>query len=368
MKFTVLQQNFVKAYNQVSRVVGTRTTLPVLNNILISVERGKIKLSATDLEVAITSQVLGQVVEDGKITVPSRLLGDFISNNSDESIEVSAKDDNIIHLKSEHFRANINGISAEEFPTVPKMPKEHFCSINSGDFAEGLKRVVIATANDETRPVLAGVYFAFHKKKLVLAATDSFRLAEKKLVLAEEVEDQKFIAPSRTMTEILRLLTSGDPAAEVKITPTENQIAFKIGDVEVVSRLIEGAFPNYSQIIPASSKTTILVPKAELANAVKMSAFFTKSNAGSIQISSDEGKLVISTPASESGDATSELAAEITGGKVKISFNAKYVLDVLQVMAGNKVKMLLNDEASAGLIREESDESFLYIAMPLRVD
>lgn len=368
MEFTVLQQNFVRAYNQVSRVVGTRTTLPVLNNILINVERGKIKLSATDLEVAITSQALGKVTADGKITVPSRLLGDFISNNTDESIEIKAGDDNIIHLKSAHFRANINGISAEEFPTVPKMPKERFAAIKAGDFAEALKRVVIATANDETRPVLSGVFFSFNKKKLILAATDSFRLAEKKIALEQEVAEQKFIVPARTMTEVLRLIASCDPSTDVLITPTDNQIAFKIGDVEVVSRLIEGAFPNYTQIIPASSKTTVLAPKAELANAVKMSALFTKSSAGNIQIDVKENKLIISTPASETGDTTSELAAEITGEKVKISFNAKYVLDVIQVIAGDKVKIMLNDGASAGLIREEKDETFLYIAMPLRVD
>jgi DNA polymerase-3 subunit beta len=367
MKFTATQSNFAKALNQVSRVVGTRTTLPVLGNILISAGKGKINLSATDLEVAVTTKTLGKVEEEGVITIPARLLSDFILNNNDESIDFESSDNLNLQLKSKHFSAHINGISAEEFPTIPSLPKDLFCTFKSEDFIDTVKKVAIAPANDETRPVLAGIYFNFSGKLLTLAATDSFRLAEKKLALDETIEDKKFIVPSRTMIEVLRLLSS-DSAANISISSTENQIAFKIGETEVVSRLIEGAFPNYSQIIPSSSKIKAVVSHKDFSNAVKMVSLFAKNSANNIRIKTLDNKLVISSISTETGDATSEIEAEVTGGELQIAFNARYVLDVLSVISENKIILEFNDTASAGVIRSEKDKDFTYIIMPLKID
>lgn len=235
MHFTVLQANFSKALNQVSRVVGARTTLPVLNNILISAKKGKIILSATDLEVAVTALAIGKIEEEGELTVPARLLTDFVSNNRDESVEFSTKNTTLT-LKSEHFKVNINGISAEEFPTVPELPKELFCEINKEDFADAIKKTIIATANDETRPVLAGIYFQFDSNRLTLAATDSYRLAEKKIKLGDSVDEKKFIVPARTMNEVLRLISNNDELQNILISSTENQICFKLNETEIISR------------------------------------------------------------------------------------------------------------------------------------
>ena len=243
MKFKVLQSNFQQALNQVNRVVGARTTLPVLSNVLIDAEKGKIKLSATDLEIAVTAQTSGKIEEEGKLTIPARLLADFVLNNNDDSIEFETES-NKLHLKSTHYSANINGVSAEEFPTIPSLPKEKYCTIKRSDFVESLRKVLIAPANDETRPVLAGIYFQFEKNLLTLAATDSYRLAEKKLELDKEVENKTFIVPARTMMEVLRLASGAESLENVSISSTENQISFIIGDTQVVSRLIEGAYPN----------------------------------------------------------------------------------------------------------------------------
>lgn len=368
MKFTILQINFAKALNQVSRVVGTRTTLPVLSNILISAEKGKIVLSATDLEVAIVVKTTGKVEEEGQLTVPARLLSDFVLNNNDESINLLTKK-NIINLKSARFEANINGISAEEFPTVPEMTKEWSSSLSRDDFLDALKKVAIAPAHDETRPVLAGIYFQFEGKKLTIAATDSYRLAEKKLQLEKEVVDNKFIVPARTMTEVFRLL-SGSDDKEIIISSAENQVAFKIGETLVISRLIEGAFPNYSQIIPEKSNIIVKVNYAEILSALKMTALFAKDAANNIKIETmpKEGKLIVKTIASEIGDATSEVKAEITGQKIEIAFNVKYVLDFLQVITDETIIFGFNDNASAGVIKTEKDAGFVYIVMPLKIE
>jgi DNA polymerase-3 subunit beta len=272
-----------------------------------------------------------------------------------------------LHLKSQHFEANINGISAEEFPTIPLLPKDLVCSIKKDDLIDAIKKVSISPANDETRPVLAGIYFNFEDKVLTLAATDSYRLSEKKLNLEEALPDRKFIVPSRTMLEVLRI-ASGDDAGSIAISSTENQILFKIGETQVISRLIEGAFPNYSQIIPAKSKIKAVVVYSELLSAIKMAALFAKNSANNVKIKTDGQGLAISSMANEAGDTVSKIAAEVTGGEIEIAYNVRYVLDVLQVIQSDKVILEFNDDASAGLIKTSKDKGFIYIVMPLKID
>lgn len=367
MEFTTLQTSFAKALNQVSRVVGARTTLPVLSNILITVEKSQIKLSATDLEIAITTTATGKVDESGSLTVPARLLTEFITNNNDESITFKTKD-SALHMKSDRYEANLSGISAEEFPTVPVLPKEQFCKISKDKFVDAIKKVLIAPANDETRPVLAGVYFKFNGKELVLAATDSYRLAEKRIDLDEAVAEKKMIVPARTVVEILRLLSGNDEAKEVMISSTENQVLFQIGNTQVVSRLIEGAFPNYAQIIPESSKITAEVDHVEFLSAVKMSALFARNSANNIKIRTGKDVITVNSMASETGDTTAKVKASVNGGELEVAFNVRYILDVLQVVHSDKVILKFNDSVSAGVIADNKDKDFIYIVMPLNLN
>lgn len=369
MRLTILQSNFARALGQVSRIVGARTTLPVLSNILISAKKGKIRFSATDLEVGISTQTIGKIDEEGEITLPARLLSDFVSNNKDESVDIST-DGAVATLKSERFEAKIHGISAEEFPTVPEAPKDHFAVFGREIFSQALKKVNIAPATDETRPVLAGIYFQFSEKMLVLAATDSYRLAEKKLELTEAVEDRKFIVPARTMNEVLRLASGGGDAKElVKISAAENQISFQIGDTHIVSRLIEGSFPNYTQIIPDSFKTTTEMKSAELLSAVKMSSLFAKDSANNnIKVVVNGGNVTIASAASQSGSAKSVVQAKTTGENMEIAFNARYLLDILNVLSNEEVTLSFNGGTSAGAVRTKSDSGYVYIIMPLKLD
>lgn len=377
MKALVLQSNFLHALNAISRIVSTRTTLPVLGNVLIDTTGGKLSFSATDLEIAMTAKTAGKVEDEGKITIPARLLIDFVTNNSDENIEMKLKD-LTLGLKSQHYEANIKGITAEEFPTIPKAPKSKFCSIKSDNLLDALKKVVMACANDDTRPVLAGVYMKFDSKSLILAATDSYRLAEKKLDLPEEVEKKEIIVPARAMNELLRLL-SGEKSGNVDIVVDENQVFFLIGDIQIVSRLIEGAFPNYEQIIPKELKISVKSNLAETMAAIKMSALFAKDIANNIKLkinknSSDQkggtetGMLKISSTAKEIGDTTSQIKADVSGGNVEIAFNARYLLDVLSVLPADEVSMGFNDDSSPGVISTKKDKTYIYLVMPLKID
>lgn len=368
MKFTILQPVLLKSINQVSRIVGSRTTLPVLSNILIKASKGKVLFSSTDLEVAITAHAVCKVEADGEITVPARLFSDFIANNNDQSIDFELLKNNQLKLKSDHYQASIAGISAEEFPTIPTLPKELYCSIAKDDLIDAIKKVVSASASDETRPVLAGVYFDFKGKLLTLAATDSYRLAEYKLDLEKEVEEKKFIVPTRTMTEVLRLISNLGEETNIGLSSTENQVAFKIGETEVVSRLIEGAYPNYAQIIPASSKIKISADLGSFSKAVKISALFAKNISNNIQIEAKSGKLLISSINSEIGESKADVDAKITGGDLKIVFNARYIIDILSVISGDTLELSFNDEMSPGVVRIPETPNYLYIIMPLRVN
>ncbi|MFA7252936.1 MAG: DNA polymerase III subunit beta [Patescibacteria group bacterium] len=366
MKIVLLQSNFAKALNQVSRVVGARTTLPVLSNVLLSAKKGKIRLSATDLEVGITTQTVGKIEEEGELTLPARLLSDFISNNKDESIEITTEG-MVATLKSSHFEATIQGISAEEFPTVPEAPKEYYSSVKRGELADALKKVNLAAANDESRPALAGVFWQFDSGALTLAATDSYRLAEKKLILEKNVEKKDIIIPGRTMNEIARLL-GAEEVEDVLLAVADNQVTFKVGDILIVSRLIEGVFPNYRQIIPTGYKTTVKAGLSGLQSAVKMSSLFAKDSANNnIKLVVDKVLTVVSS-VSQTGSAKSTVDAEISGTGLTIAFNARYVLDVLSVIGGDKVIFQFNESSSAALIKSEKDENYNYIIMPLKAE
>jgi len=367
MKAEVLQPNLAKAINAVSRVVSARTTLPVLANLLLKVNKNKITISATDLEVAITSTVIGKVEAEGSVTIPARMVSDFVLNNSDPNINIELKE-LTLNLKSKHFEANIRGISADEFPTVPEPPKTSYSSIKVKDLADALRKVTIASASDDTRPVLAGVYFKYEGKKLTLAATDSYRLAEKKIVLDESVEKKEVIVPTRTLNELLRIIGGIDEEKKVNVIFDENQIFFIAEGVEVVSRLIEGSFPNYEQIIPKERKIVAKSKLSDTLSAIKMSALFAKDAANNIKLSAGKDGLVIKSVAKESGDTTSSVAATVTGGEIEIAFNARYLIEALSALPGDEVTMEFNDDSSPGVITSEKDKEYIYLAMPLKTD
>jgi len=367
MKATILQSNLAKALNQVSKIVSSRTTLPVLSNILIEAKKNRITFSATDLEIGIKTSTIGKIEEEGDITLPAKLLTDFVLNNSDETIELTVSENKAV-LRSSHYEATINGIAANEFPSVPVLEKESYIEINTDEMMPLLKKVAIAPATDETRPVLAGVYFQFNKQELILAATDSYRLAEAKAELSTEIGEKKIIVPTRAVNELLRLVGTADEA-KISLAFNDNQISFKIGDSYIVSRLIEGSYPNYQQIMPTKFATNIEISYGDLVKAVKMSSLFARDSANNnirIKISKDE--IEISSIISQAGEAKSKIASKITGNGLEIAFNAKYLLDVLQVLPDKEIIMSFNDGNSSGIVKSKGLDNFIYLIMPLKVE
>jgi len=367
MKISCVQSKLNKGLSIVSRIVGTRTTLPVLSNIYLSARSGQLKLSATDLEIGVTTSLGAKIDEDGQLTIPARLLSDFIAANSDESLSLESKN-TTLNLKSKRYEANIKGIDASEYPVLPDISNNSLIEINSKDLIQAISEVVVACATDDTRPVLSGVYFKFEDDILYLVATDSYRLAEKKIKLSKSIASKEFIVPARTMHELLRIASMVDTLENIAISATDNQVSFDIGDTQIISRLIEGSFPNYKQIIPNSFRSSAEIDLSEFSSAVKMASLFARQGGNNVKIKFIDSQIIITSIADQVGDNISIVPAKITDNSEEITFNAKYIADILQVLPDKKMYFEVNDKFSAGVIRPEKKNDFVYIIMPLRVE
>lgn len=361
------QENLAKGLSIVGRSVGTRTTLPVLNNILIKTEKGGLKLSATDLEIGINTWIGAKVDEEGAITLPAKLLLDYINTNTDKKIDLKLNE-LTAELKSENYNANIKGIEASEFPLIPEVKKTDALEIPSAGFNTAIAKTLIAAALDESRPVLAGIFFKAKGNTLKMVATDSYRLAEQTLTLNKKLEkDVSFIVPQKTMGEIARILNDG--IEKVLIYPGENQVEFNLGETTLISRLIEGSFPDYEQIIPKTVKTTVTTKSATFANAIKMAALFARESANNIKLQMEEpDKISVLAVSPHLGDNVSKVAGQVKGEKLEIAFNAKFISDVLSVLSSENIKIELSGNLVAGKISSDKDSNYLYIIMPLRVE
>jgi len=367
LKCTVLQENLQKALSVASRVISTKSSLPVLSNILISSEEGQLKISATDLEIGVNYLIGAKIDSKGAITVPARLFVDFVLQNPDEKITFAVKD-NSLECSSEHHKAVVKGISAEEFPDIPKINSEALVSIDTNKIKEAIPQVVFAAALDESRPVLSGVLLKFKDKKLKLVATDSYRLTEKTIDLGKAVRDEKIIVPAKALNELFRIISSTEGDVEIRIS--ENQILFSVGsEVQLVSRLIEGQFPNYEQVIPEKLETEGVFATLDFAAGVKMAAAFARESANSMKLSfiHEKNELKIIANSAAVGENISTIEGKVSGATNEISFNAKYVLDALGNINSSNIKVSIAGSLAPGLIRPEDRADYVYIVMPLRV-
>ena len=366
MKLSVVQDNLARALGVLGRVVSTRSSLPVLGNVLLRTEKSRLLLSATNLEIGINYWIGAKVEHEGAVTVPARLLGEFMSHLPNDKVTLSAENNNLV-IKSDNYSATINGISADEFPLIPQVKGEAALKLPVDTFKTALSRVVFAAALDEARPVLSGVYFNLDGTKLALAATDSYRLSECVLELKTSTKAAlNIIVPARTINELIRILA--DSSDEVSLHLSENQAMFVCGDVQLVSRLIEGQFPNYKQIIPETSQTKVVVNHEELTGVVKIASLFARENANSlkVEVKPDEG-ISISSSSSQIGENKSLVPAKIDGPAADISLNSRYLLDVLGIIKSQEIELSLSGKLNPCLIRSrDKGDNFLHLIMPLR--
>ncbi|MBI5254712.1 DNA polymerase III subunit beta [Candidatus Falkowbacteria bacterium] len=373
MKFVCTQENLNGGLSVVGHLSTKNINLPILNNILMEVKEDYIKLSTTNLEIAITCIVRGKVDKLGKFTVDSKLLADYVALLPRENVEISLVENDFLKVDCKNFHTKVKGIVAEDFPIIPEISKENFIKVNLADLRNALSQTAFAISSSETRQELSGVLFKLDGVNLVLAATDSYRLAEKKITINESTikEPRKILVPSKTIQELLRILNAQkevNEKSELVIYVSENQILFTFDLIELVSRVIEAQFPEYEQIIPTSFKTTTFVDKAELAKIIKTSALFAKTGIFDVNLDfvQKTNGLLVSSSNAQTGESMAELDVEFTGEDNKISLNYRYLLDGLNNISADVVEISMIDNNKPLLVKPRDSKDYVYIVMPIR--
>ena len=375
MKFSCLQENLAKGLAIVGRAVATRSTLPVLSNILIATDEGRLKLSATNLEVGINCWIGAKVEEDGATTVPARLLTDFANSLPPERIDGQlVTRTQTLNLKCARYEANIKGIDAQEFPLILALSEDTGIELEPTTLREIIGQVSFAAAIDETRPVLTGVLTEMAGALLTMAAADGFRLSVRSTELPAESEaSASVIVPAKALQELARVSAEESEPIRMTIAPNRSQIFFRMTDIDLISQLIEGTFPDYKQIVPKSHATHTVVDTGELLKAVKIASFFARDAANIIRLRiapGEEGmggRVTIMATSAELGDNVSELEAAVEGEPIEIAFNSKYLIDVLTVMSTPQVSLQTSSPSSPGVIMPVGDESFVHVVMPMHI-
>jgi len=363
MKLTVTQENLSRALQTVSRVASSKTSLPILGNILLRTDENRLLLAATNLEIAVTEYIGGSIKQPGSFTVPARLMSDFITSLPASNVTLELQG-SILHVSSGGYSSKINGMQADEFPALPEITSVYECALAAKEFKRSIQQVVVVASHDDTRPVLTGVYWHTHEGGLYIAGTDGYRLAEKKLIAKAADQDISAIIPATALQEVVRVMT--DDIENVNVLLDDNQVRFGIGDIEITSKLIDGNFPDYRQLIPSESEISVKLAKDDFARITKVASLFARESGGGVTIAadSDTGKVSIHSIASQLGENTSEAEAEISGDG-KVTLNSRYLIEALSCLDGSPVTFAFSGKLAPCVLSAKDAEDYKHIIMPL---
>lgn len=375
MKLSCLQENLNRGLSIVGRAVATRSTLPITANVLLASDEGRLKLTATNLEIALSCWIGAQVEEEGAITIPARLLTDFVSSLPSDKIDMTlAPRSRQMSLVCARNQATIGGMDADDFPPIPSVEGGGSLELDPKDLHRAITQVVFAAATDDSRPVLAGVHALMEGDELTLAAADGFRLSVHKLKLDSPVDERtEVIIPARALAELNRLLSDEEERVQMTLNAQKTQVLFRLKNAELVSQLIQGTFPNYSQLIPESHTSRAVVEVSEFLRETRIASIFARDGSGIVRLQFTPGeeltpgKMIISARAEEIGDNQGEIDATVEGEAAKIAFNGKYLQDVLQVLEGGRVALETTNPSSPGVIRPVGVENYTHVVMPMFV-
>ncbi len=375
MKLSCLQENLNWGLGIVGRAVATRTTLPITNNILMETDQSRLKLVATNLEMAISCWIGAKVEEEGTITVPAKLLTEFISSLPKDKVDLTmTPKTKTLSVRCARYEARISGMDAKDFPPIPTVEQGVGTNIDVDTLRQAIAQVVFAAAAEESRPVLTGVDAKFDGSTLTLAAADGFRLAVYKLNVPQPTSQKiEVIIPAKTLSELNRLMADQEEPVEMTVNPNKSQIMFKLKNIELVSQLIQGTFPQYEQLIPQTSGTKVTVDVAEFLRATKTAAIFARDGTGIVRLmvapggELTPGKMTISARSEEIGDDIGEIDAIVQGNDAKIAFNGKYLTDLLNVLKEAQVTLETTSPSSPGVIKPVGSDNYLHVVMPMFV-
>lgn len=365
MKFSILQQDLLPSLQAAARSTGTRSTLPVLDNVLLSVEGKKLKIAATNLEIGVIKFVPVQNGVDGEMTVPAKTLVELIAGLSQLEVTFESEGEGLA-ITGGSFKASVNGIPAAEFPVIPlssgkgiSFPKDAFLTSS---------QILFAAAVDEGRPVLTGILTEVKDSKLDFVATDGFRLAHRQVPLPKASAPLKTLIPKRTYEEVLRIISEQEvPEVTIATSENQNQAVFTLGGTIVSSRLIEGQFPAWEKIVPTEIVGRALVEKEALLKAIKLAAVFARGEANILVLTTRKGILNIKSSAKEVGSQENEIEGNIEGEQLQIAFNTKFLQDAVTNIPTSQLSFEFSGALSAALIKPIGEEGLEYIVMPVRL-
>lgn len=375
MKFIIRRENLKKGLSIVGHITTKNINLPILNNVLIRVNNGGVELVSTNLEIGIVHRLRGKVETDGEFTVDAKTISEYVNFLAGEKVEILEKNEEL-KIECDNYKTKIKGESSKEFPLIPTLSGENFCICDIEEIKKALSQVIFSVSNNENRIELSGVLFSFFGSRLVLASTDSYRLAEKEISIdwhGGEVENQKFIVPAKTIQEFLRIISNfsdvennKEEGNQVKIFVSDNQIMFSINSTDLVSRLINGNFPDYNQIVPDKFNTSVILNRVEFSRAIKAAAIFSKSGINDVGLDFKNGKLVVYSSSGQSGESRIELPCKQSGNDNEITINFRYLLDGLNNISDDEVNLKVISDNSPCMLSPVKDEKYFYIVMPIR--
>jgi len=380
MKVEILKENLKNGLNVVEKIVGKNLSLPILDNVLINTEDNFLSLSSTDLETAIKLWILTKIIKGGRVVVPAKFLSSLVSLLPDEKIILEEKKQGL-YVECKSFKNQIQGFNPEEFPLIPEFKNANCLEINNKSFCQGLAQIVDVASPSQSRPEISGIYFVFSKNSIKIVATDSFRLAEKNIILENNPgcaleKDISFILPQKPARELINILggPAGYPEGKVKIYFSPNQTMFELPmkesphpQVQVISRLIEGEYPNYEEIIPKKFKTHVIVKRDEFLSQIKAASLFSgKINEIKVKISPQDKEIQISAQDPDIGESQSNIPAKIEGEPIESSFNHKFLIDGLLNIKSSEVIFDLSKEEGPCILKPVGDASYIYVVMPIK--
>lgn len=363
MKLVCLQENLKNSLSIIERGVGQNATLPILSSILLSANNNQLKLSATNLEISITTWIPCKIEEKGEVCIQSKVLSGFVNNITNGKIDIEL-DNNVLKIKKDDYKANILTTDPKNFPIIPKVKNEENIKIKQKDLKNGVVKVINSASISDLKPEITGINFNFKKNILKIAATDSFRLAENQIILEKNVnEERNFILPQKTAQELSRLLKDSDENADLIID--KNQIIIEFNNIQIYSKLIDGHYPDYNQIIPKSFETVLSIKKSEFLNTIKLASVFCgKTN--DIKMSIKNNNLEITSQDLEKGENKNLIKTDKKGPDLDTVFNYKYLIDGLNNIEDEEIIFSLNEKNTPVMFYGKNNKKYIYLVMPIR--
>jgi DNA polymerase-3 subunit beta len=375
MKVSVLQENLTHGLNIVSRAVSPRSTLPVLSNVLVATDEGRLRLSATNLEMGITCWIGAKIHEEGSTTVPARTFTELVGTLSDQQVEMSLSvRTQTLNVQCGSSNTDLKCIDSQEFPPMPALDSDDGIPINVADIKEMIKQVAFAASTDEARPILTGVLVTVNGEQLTMASADGFRLSVRSTSLSSPIPRPVLaVVPARALSELARIITDGEQVITMNLPPDRGQVIFQSDDIQLVSQLIEGTFPDYEQIIPRNFETRSVLSTAAFLKACKQAEIFAREGSHIARINITPGgelkpgTIVISGQSEETGSNQTEVDATIEGSPLLIAFNVRFLREVLDVINTPDVALETTQDAAPGVIRPVGEDNFLHVIMPMHL-